>query len=259
MKLDASMVAVVTGGAGGIGAATIDALRARGLTVIGTDLEGRGADVVLDVTDRAAVPDTINAIAERHGRLDLVVHTAGIGAGGLVEDLDEDAWRRTIDVNVWGTVNVLRAAYPHMIRQRRGHLALIASLSGLVPTPLLVPYALSKSATVGLATSLAPEAHRHGVGVSAICPGPVDTPLLDSGGIGGVVRGVDTRRYLTAAAGKAISAERVAATTLRAVEHGRVIVAPGTAGLLWRVTRLSPSLAAKAVALQMRRELARAS
>jgi short-subunit dehydrogenase len=121
-----------------------------------------------------------------------------------------------------------------------------------------VPYATAKSAVVGLATSLRPEAARHGVGVSVLCPGPVETQLLATGGVGGAVRGVDSRRFLVSAAGPALSAEAVAAAAVEGIRRNRAVIAPGRAGLLWRAARLSPALAERAVARAMRRELEQA-
>jgi NAD(P)-dependent dehydrogenase (short-subunit alcohol dehydrogenase family) len=252
-------VALVTGGAGGIGGAIAERLRADGATVVTTDLPGRGADLDVDVTDGDAVAAAVATASGRHGRLDLVVATAGMGAAGVVEELDEAAWRTTLDVNLWGTVTTVRAAYPTFVAQGRGHIVLVASLSGLVPTPLLVPYATAKAGVVGLATSLRPEAARHGVGVSAVCPGPVETPMLDHGGAGGVIRRVDVRRFLTSAAGPALPPATVATAVVDAVRHDRAVVAPGRAKLLWGAARLSPRLAEWAITRVMRDELRRAA
>jgi short-subunit dehydrogenase len=131
----------------------------------------------------------------------------------------------------------------------------VASLSGLVPTPLLVPYATAKAAIVGLATSLRPEAARHGIGVTVVCPGPVDTPFLDTGGGEGMVQRVDVRRYLTRAAGPAISPDAVASATMRGVRRNRAIVTPKRAALIWRLSRLSPRGTEQVVTRAMRAEV----
>jgi NAD(P)-dependent dehydrogenase (short-subunit alcohol dehydrogenase family) len=250
-------IAFVTGAAGGIGAAAVDALRRAGSTVVTCDLPGRGCDAEVDVRDGPALHAAFASACAKHGRVDVAVAAAGIGAAGVVEALDDDAWQRSIDVNLWGTVNTVRAAYPAMVAQHHGHVVLVASLSGLVPTPLLVPYATAKSAVVGLGTSLAPEARRHGVGVTVVCPGPVDTAMLDGGGAGGSVVGVDVRRYLSAAAGRPLPPSTIADALVRAVERDRLVVAPGRAGVLWRLTRVSPALAMAGVGRAMRDELAR--
>ena len=248
-------VALVTGAAGGIGAALAARLADAGATVVTADLPGQGADLALDVTNADAVDAAVAGVVERHGRVDVVAAVAGVGVGGLVEDLALEDWRRAIDCNIWGTVHTVRAAYPHLMAQRTGHLLLMASLAGLVPTPLLVPYATSKAAIVGLATSLRPEAARHGIGVSVVCPGPVETPLLCDGGSRGIVRGIDARRYLERAAGRAVSPDVVALAALRAIRRNRAVVAPKRAGGAWRAARLSPRASEAIITRAMRAEL----
>lgn len=247
---------VVTGAGGGIGAATVTALRESGRTVIGADLEGRGADIDLDVTDASAVEGAINRVVGEHGGLGGVVTAAGVGVGGPLETLDLETWRRAIDVNLWGTVHVVRSAYPHLITAAGGHIVLLASLSGLTPTPLLVPYATTKWALVGLARSLAPEARGHGVGVTAICPGPVETPMLDAGHeFTSVTGGFDARRYLTNAAGPALPPSKVAEAVVKSIGTRRVVVSPGRARMLARFGAISPNLTAKVIGLAMQKEL----
>lgn len=250
---------LVTGAAGGIGAACMRALEAAGHRAIGADLPGSGADVELDVTDPAAVDAAIGAIVDAHGELGGVVTAAGVGVGGPTEDLDEAMWRRAIDVNLWGTIHLVRSAYPHLIATGRGHLVLIGSLSGLVPTPLLVPYATSKWAVVGLARSLAPEARRHGVGVTVVCPGPVDTHMLERDSASTIVIGaLDPRRYLSDAAGPPLSPDAVARAAVGAIGSRRVVVAPGRARIISRLGGIAPGTTARIITRSMHKELARA-
>lgn len=247
---------LVTGAAGGIGAACVRALEAGGHRAIGADLPGRGAGVELDVTDPAAVDAVVNGIVDRYGMLAGVVAAAGIGVGGPTEDLDEARWHRAIDVNLWGTIHLVRSAYPHLIAAGKGHLVLIGSLSGLVPTPLLVPYATSKWAVVGLARSLAPEARRHGVGVTVVCPGPVHTDMLERDSASNdVAGGLDPRRYLTDAAGPPLSPDAVARAVVRSIGSRRVVVAPGRARIISRLGGVAPGTTARVIARSMQREL----
>jgi NAD(P)-dependent dehydrogenase (short-subunit alcohol dehydrogenase family) len=251
-------VALVTGGRGGLGRALDGELSARGMKVITADLPGQGGDLDVDVTDPSSVQHAVDVIVATHGRLDVVVANAGVSSAGMVEDLPKSAWEAAISVNIEGAVNVMQAAYPTLVRRGRGQLVFIASLSGLLPTPLLTPYSMSKAAIVGLARAVRPEAARHGVGVTVVCPGPIETTFLDTGGADGVVRGVDARRYLTSAAGRPMTAAEVARATVTGIEKNRALVAPGRAGLLWRLGRLSPRLAEVAIARAMREELRRA-
>lgn len=140
-RLELQGVALVTGGCGGLGRALCARLSRAGMTTLAVDLPALGADVELDVTDAEAVRDTVEQVVATNGRLDVVIGNAGVAAAGVVESLPADAWSRTVAVNLDGAINVLRATYPTMIEQQSGHLVFVSSLAGLVPTPLLVPYA----------------------------------------------------------------------------------------------------------------------
>lgn len=256
MNVDSSTTAFITGGCGGIGAATAERLRAAGATVVVADLGTAGSpDVVLDVTDLAATRSALQAVAGDHGRLDVVIACAGVGVGGPADQLDDEAWARAIDVNLVGTINTIRSGYEMMLPIGRGHLVAVASLAGLVPSPLLVPYAAAKGGVVSFMTSLRVEARRTGVGVSVVCPGPVDTTLLDTGGAGGVVTQVDIRRHLTNAAGPAIAPSAVAAAVIRAIVDDRAVVAPKRARLLYLAGRLLPHLTEREIARSLAQEL----
>lgn len=261
-----SQIAIVTGAASGIGRALATALAAEGATVVLADLDGPGAStaaaglcapaegVGLDVTDAGAVQELVDRTVARHGRIDLLFNNAGIGAGGPVEDLTLADWRRVIDVDLLSVVNGVAAAYPVMVRQGAGHIVNTASLAGLVPSPLLTPYAAAKAGVVGLSVSLRVEAAAHGIGVSVVCPGPVETPLLDQPG------GIDARKLLTNALGTPYAAEAMAADILAGVVENRaIIVAPESARAAWELYRQAPEemlagMAAQAVASRDRRE-----
>src|ERR671915_112136 len=188
--------AIVTGGASGIGRAIAAALVARGVNVTVADLNGAGAEQVaaelsaggagqaaaakLDVTNADAVAALYRSIRDEHGSLDYVFNNAGIAIGGLAEELTLDHWNKAIDVNLKGVVHGVHAAYPIMLAQGAGHIVNTASLAGLVPMPMGIPYTATKHAVVGLSLGLRAEAASRGVKVSVVCPGFVDTPLLSS-------------------------------------------------------------------------------
>jgi len=245
-------VVMITGGQGGIGTALSAAFRAAGATVVSTDLAGQRADMELNVTDASATAAVMRRIVDEHGRLDVVVANAGIGVAGLADEIDAAAWQRTIDVNIGGTVNTVCAAMPILRAGGGGSIVLISSLAGLAGTPLLTPYAMSKSAVIGLGESLRPEAARHGIGVTVVCPGPVETALLDERA---ATDGVSVRRYLTAAAGQPIDASVLADAVVSGVRHNRPLVLPGRAALLWRINRLFPRIVRRTSASGMRKEL----
>src|SRR3954452_24202742 len=147
-------IAIVTGGASGIGRAIATSLVARGDTVVVSDINADGAAAVadklntlgkgkassapLDVTDADAVADLYKRVKAENGTLDLVFNNAGIAIGGLAEELTLDHWNRTIDVNLRGVVHGVHAAYPIMLEQGHGHIVNTASMAGLVPAPLML-------------------------------------------------------------------------------------------------------------------------
>ena len=130
------------------------------------------------------------AVVAEHGRLDLMFNNAGISLLGETQDLPLEQWNAIIDVNIRGVVHGVAAAYPVMIKQGSGHIVNTASMGGLMAAGLLTSYVMTKHAVVGLSLALRSEAAAYGVGVTAICPAAVNTPILDKGQFG-VVRGRD--------------------------------------------------------------------
>ena len=132
----------------------------------------------LDVTDADAVKEIVDRTVTDHGHLDLMFNNAGHRYRGRSPS-SPSPFRAGDRREPLGVVHGVLAAYPIMIGQGRGHIVNTASLAGLVPAPGLTPYSMTKHAVVGLTTSLRPEAASHGVRVSVVCPGVIDTPLLD--------------------------------------------------------------------------------
>jgi NAD(P)-dependent dehydrogenase (short-subunit alcohol dehydrogenase family) len=263
-------IAVVTGGASGIGRAIATALVLRGDTVIVADLDKEGAERVggrlsehgtaesaaLDVTDPKAVATLYRDARERHGRLDLVFNNAGIAVGGTTDELTLDHWNRTLDVNLRGVIHGVHAAYPLMLAQGHGHIVNTASLAGLVPAPMMLPYTTTKHAVVGLSLALRAEAASHGVRVSAICPGFVDTPLLDNAnpGLPKTETGKNARDSALRVQRRLYTPEALARDVLRGVEKNHaLIVAPASARAAWRGARLSPEGAVRVAARSIAR------
>jgi NAD(P)-dependent dehydrogenase (short-subunit alcohol dehydrogenase family) len=251
--------AFVTGGGSGIGAALSRALGARGVRVCVTDLDGaaarrvaaecgdRASALQLDVRDADAVRQAIEDFAARMGRLDYLFNNAGIGAGGESEEIPPAVWREVVEVDVFGVLHGVLAAYPIMLRQRSGHIVNTASLAGLGPAPLLTPYAMSKHAVVGLSRSLRIEAAPRGVRVSALCPAAIETPILSPDPAHREALGIpwvpDVRRYLTRLGGPPYPVDRCAEETLEGVMRNQaLIVLPARARFGWRLGRLFPGL-----------------
>ncbi len=189
--------ALVTGAGSGIGAALCRALAGAGAEVVCTDIDEDAAartaaalgarSARLDVTDAAAVQAAVDGVVERAGQLDLMFNNAGIVWGGDTELLTLEQWNAIIDINVRGVVHGVAAAYPQMIRQGHGHIVNTASMAGLAAAGQLTSYVMTKHAVVGLSMALRSEAAAHGVGVLAVCPAAVETPILDKGAVGGFV------------------------------------------------------------------------
>jgi meso-butanediol dehydrogenase / (S,S)-butanediol dehydrogenase / diacetyl reductase len=170
-------VALVTGAGSGIGAATRDLLVREGATVVGFDLvESEGVRAV-DVTDSALVADAVRAVAEEHGRLDVVANVAGMVRMVRLDDLDLDLWQRHLDLNLTAPFVVAQAALP-ALRASRGTVVNVASVAGLRGQAYTAAYCASKGGLVLLTRSMALELAHDGVRVNAVCPGGVDTPLV---------------------------------------------------------------------------------
>lgn len=175
------MIALVTGGASGIGAATVALLREQGHTAVAADIaDGDGVEPV-DVTDEAAVDALVARIVARHGRLDLAANVAGTaGTYAEVVDSTTDGWRRTMAVNLDGVYFCLRAE----LRAGARSIVNVASSAGGMGVPGLAAYSASKHGVVGLTKSAALEVARRGVRVNCVFPGSVRTPML-RGFVGG--------------------------------------------------------------------------
>jgi NAD(P)-dependent dehydrogenase (short-subunit alcohol dehydrogenase family) len=232
-------IAIVTGGASGIGAALCEALCAAGATVVVADINGDGASRLaaalvarggrgvarsVDVASMDQVAQLVRETVDEFGRIDLMFNNAAATATrGELLQLPIEPWHSAIEVNLLGVVHGTLAAYAQMARQGCGHIVNTASLAGLVGFPTSIPYSATKSAVVNLSLSLRMEAASRGIRVTVICPGQVhgtaDHPL----GLVGV--------------------QHAAQLILRGVARERsIVVFPLSARLLWLLHRISPDL-----------------
>lgn len=173
-------VALVTGGANGIGAAIAAALQNAGATVVVWDLTPPEGGMAVDITDPAAVGAAVQAVTARHGRIDMLVNNAGYaGPTQPVLGYPAEAWQRIIDVNLNALFHVSRAVAPDMVKGGWGRIVTIASLAGKEGTPNSAAYSVSKAGAIAFTKALGKELATTGVLVNAIAPAAVRTRLLE--------------------------------------------------------------------------------
>ena len=177
------LVAVVTGGASGIGAAIASELAQGGASVAVLDLQ---ADQVAepsrgfrcDVSDDDSVRAAVQGVVDHFGRLDIVVNNAGIGAQGTVADNTDDEWHRVFDINVVGMVRVSRAALPHLRTSPAAAIVNTCSIAATAGLPQRALYSATKGAVLSLTQAMAADHLREGIRVNCVNPGTADTPWI---------------------------------------------------------------------------------
>jgi NAD(P)-dependent dehydrogenase (short-subunit alcohol dehydrogenase family) len=268
MDVFKNKIAIITGGASGMGRAVARDLCRRGATVVVADIDSIGAEKVVeemkeetgqgrfvktDVGQRDQVHALVDDTVKTFGRLDYMFNIAGIGLGGEFQDMTIEMWNHVVEVDVLGVLYGCEAAYRVMIDQRFGHIVNMASMTGLYGYPVASGYSMSKFAVVGLSQSLRSEGYGYGVKVSVICPGLVDTPLFKKG----TMVGLTNEEMLATVPLKFISAERAAEYIVKGVQKNKnFIVFPFYARLAWWIHRINPNLLTpfnKAMANKFRR------
>ncbi|MCT7365846.1 hypothetical protein A7G45_23570 [Mycolicibacterium llatzerense] len=251
-------VAVVTGAGSGIGRATAILLAELGAKVHVVDIDderaqnvaseikvagGRAVWHVVDATDSTAVELLADAVFTEDGRVDVLHNNAGIAAMGAVEETPLQTWRRLVELNLMGVVHGVHAFVPRMLAQGEGHIVNTASAAGLAPVPGMVPYATTKHAVVGLSESLNAELSRRGVYVTALCPGTINTAILDATIYSDAL--VGARDHLDKRASQlAASPDKVAAAVVDAIVRRQLICTVPNIQVrpIWLLWRISPVL-----------------
>jgi NAD(P)-dependent dehydrogenase (short-subunit alcohol dehydrogenase family) len=232
----------ITGAASGIGRAVAEQAAAEGAELFLTDINAgqleavaaeirqRGGQVrlsrAIDVADFDAVRNLARDIHAGFGSMDVVMNIAGISVWGAVENLEHQDWRRCVDVNLMGPIHVIECFIPEMIRAGRGgHLVNVSSAAGLFGLPWHAAYSASKFGLRGISEVLRYDLRRHGIGVSLVCPGGVDTGLVSTVEI----RGVDMQRPAMVAMKKhfqkrAVTPAQAAACIIRGIKANRYMV-----------------------------------
>jgi NAD(P)-dependent dehydrogenase (short-subunit alcohol dehydrogenase family) len=243
-------VAVVTGGASGIGFATARQLGRRGCRLVLVDIEraaldraadeltGSGVRVetrICDVTDLDAMMALADDVVDTFGGVHIVFNNAGVAVGGPIVDMSHEDWRWIIDVDLWGPIHGVEAFLPRIrATGEGGHVLFTSSFAGLVPNVGLGPYCVAKYGVVALAEVLHRELRADGIGVSVLCPMRVGTNIGSSernrqGRYGGasVSPGVaDQGEANEELAGRVLDVDDVAAQVLNAIEANRLYILP---------------------------------
>jgi NAD(P)-dependent dehydrogenase (short-subunit alcohol dehydrogenase family) len=240
-------VAVITGGASGIGFASAEALAREGTKLVLADVEAKaleaaaaklraaGADaigVVTDVTDRRAVEALADATWKHFGRADIVFNNAGVAVAGAVASMTHEDWRWVIDVDLWGVIHGVEAFVPRLVEQGQGgHVLATASFAGLVPNVGLGAYCVAKYGVVALMEVLHRELRANEIGSSVLCPMRVRTNIDASGRNRQVAYGGPEAQHYPKVeegqmAGRTIGVEEVAALVVAGIRNNQLYLLP---------------------------------
>lgn len=181
-------VAIVTGGSSGIGKAIAERFVEEGMEVVIADVDAETGESVAedldvtfmecDVSDYEQVENVVNSTVEEHGKLDVMVNNAGIGSTHGIEEMEIEEWEKIISVDLDGVMHGVKAATPH-IKETSGHIINTASIYGLVGDVGATAYNAAKGGVVNFTRSVADDLARYDVNVNSICPGFVDTPMIE--------------------------------------------------------------------------------
>ncbi len=245
-------VAVITGGASGIGRTISEDLGSMGAIVVIADINEDGAAqavkaivsaggnaqaVRVDVTEVNDIQSLIKQTVDEHGKIDYMFNNAGIAIHGEARDMNLDHWQHIIDINFSGILYGTITAYEQMVKQGFGHIVNTSSILGLVTMGTNVLYATTKHAVVGLSLSLRKEAKGLGVKVSCLCPGFIDTNLYDAA----TVVNADPKKFYGQIPFKRVDVKTASKKILKAVARNKsLVVFPMHARMMWWSTRMSP-------------------
>jgi NAD(P)-dependent dehydrogenase (short-subunit alcohol dehydrogenase family) len=251
--------ALVTGAASGIGRETALECARRGANLALCDLdeagleqtakaaEAMGREVLarrVDVADAEAMGGFAEAVHARIPAVDLLVNNAGVAIGGGMLDTSLEDWRWIRGVNLDGVVHGIHHFVPKMAERRMGHVVIVSSMAGYAAVEALAAYNATKFAVLGLAEALADELRPRGVGVTAICPGLIDTPITRNVRLRGTLDdSFERERMVEAYRRRGYTPDRVARALLASVQKGRVVapVSP-EAWAFYYLKRLAPGL-----------------
>ncbi len=247
---------IVTGAASGIGRGTALAFAMEGCRLVLVDIDEGGlasvesevraigaecSSFIVDVTDAAQVERLATTLGESGG-VDVLANVAGVCVVSDFVDTPLEDWRWVMGVNLWGPIHMSRAFLPAMISRRSGHIVNVASAGGLVSFAMLGSYCTTKFALVGLSEAIRQEVHADGIGVTVVCPGVTNTPIVGAARITGYSR-EKLEAFIRPVMHRSMSAERTGELLVRAVKKNSPLVVTGiTAKVLVLLNRWAPCL-----------------
>ncbi|MFD0949935.1 SDR family oxidoreductase [Paraperlucidibaca wandonensis] len=233
---------LITGAASGIGRATavvaagegaelyLTDVQADGLEAVVAEIRAKGGQVALyqafDIADYDAVCAFARDIHSVHGSMDVLMNIAGISIWGSIDRLQHEHWRQVIEINLMGPIHVLESFVPKMIEAGRGgHIVNVSSAAGLFGLPWHAAYSASKFGVRGISEVLRFDLAKHGIGVSLVCPGAVNTPLVGSVNIVGVDRNnPEVQATVKRFQRHAVTPEKAAQAILKGIKDNRYMV-----------------------------------
>lgn len=233
---------LITGAASGIGRATAEAAAAEGAELFLTDINGPLLETVVagiraqggvvhlarafDIADYDAVQAFARDIHAEHGSLDIVMNIAGVSVWGTISTLEHRHWKKMVDINLMGPIHVLECFVPAMVKAGRGgHIVNVSSAAGLFALPWHAAYSASKFGLRGISEVLRQDLRHHGIGVSLVCPGAVNTGLVQTVEVVGVDMNRPEARALKQRFQKhAVTPEKAASAILKGIKSGRYMV-----------------------------------
>ncbi|MDD5223989.1 MAG: SDR family NAD(P)-dependent oxidoreductase [bacterium] len=260
-------IALVTGAATGIGEATALAFAREGCDLIlatrknAEGLKGtaekikamgrKALTVMADVSKREDVERLCQTALKEFGRVDILMNNAGVGMSCELKDMSLEDWEWVMGVNFWGSVYTLHFLLPHMIERKSGHIVNVSSGAGLIGLPAAGAYTASKFGLVGLTEVLRTEVERFGIGVTAVCPAVVRTPIFDTIKVKGFKKEISTPPAIMGG----MTPDQAASRIIKAVKRNQaLLVITAFAKFCYNIKRLSPALG-RAVCSGMFREL----
>jgi NAD(P)-dependent dehydrogenase (short-subunit alcohol dehydrogenase family) len=256
IEIPGSLV-LVTGAGSGIGRATALAFADAGARVLCVDIDRQAAEKTAaacgerdaeadayeaDVADRVAVATLADSVHGEHGPLDVLVNNAGVGMSARFLDMPLEDWDWIVSINIMGAIHMCHAFGPRMVARAHGHVVNVSSGLGYTPTASEPGYGTTKAAVLAFSRSLRADWHGHGVGVSAICPGVIDTPIISHTRFRGEQAAPDrVARVEDLFAKRGHPPELVATAVLAAVAGDKSVVPVGAESRIgWYISRWAP-------------------